>query len=128
MEFYRLPIAHVRKDTRDAVVVELGVPESLREAFAFTQGQYLTVRAAIDGAEERRSYSICTSPFSGKLRVAIKRVDDGVFSSWRMARCARAMNLKLPYRRGASSCRSNRKAGAIILRSLRAAGSPRCSR
>lgn len=82
MEFYTLPIAHVRKDTRDAVVVEFGVPENLREAFAFTQGQYLTLRAAIDGAEERRSYSICASPFSGKLRVAIKRVDDGVFSSW----------------------------------------------
>ncbi len=82
MEFYRLPIQHVRKDTRDAVVVELGVPEDLCEAFAFTQGQYLTVRAAIAGQEERRSYSICTSPFSGKLRVAIKRVDDGIFSSW----------------------------------------------
>lgn len=82
MEFYKLPIAHVRKDTRDAVVVEFGVPEDLREAFAFTQGQYLTVRAAVAGQEERRSYSICASPFSGKLRVAIKRVDDGVFSSW----------------------------------------------
>jgi ring-1,2-phenylacetyl-CoA epoxidase subunit PaaE len=82
MEFYKLPIAHVRKDTRDAVVVEFGVPENLREAFAFTQGQYLTLRTAIAGQEERRSYSICASPFSGKLRVAIKRVDDGVFSSW----------------------------------------------
>jgi len=82
MEFYKLPIQHVRKDTRDAVVVELGVPESVREAFAFTAGQYLTVRAAIGGKDERRSYSICTSPLSGKLRVAIKRVDDGVFSSW----------------------------------------------
>jgi ring-1,2-phenylacetyl-CoA epoxidase subunit PaaE len=82
MEFYKLPIRHVRKDTRDAVVVEFGVPEDLREAFAFTQGQYLTLRSTIDGEEHRRSYSICASPHSGRLRVAIKRVDDGIFSSW----------------------------------------------
>ncbi|HTX57182.1 MAG TPA: 2Fe-2S iron-sulfur cluster-binding protein [Candidatus Acidoferrales bacterium] len=82
MEFFRLPVWHVRKDTRDAVVVEFAVPPHLRDTFAFTQGQYLTLRAPIGGAEERRSYSICANPQSGRLRVAIKRVDDGVFSSW----------------------------------------------
>jgi ring-1,2-phenylacetyl-CoA epoxidase subunit PaaE len=82
MQFHRLPIRHVRKDTRDAIVVEFVVPPSLRETFAFTQGQYLTLRRAIEGEEQRRSYSICASPRSGRLRVAIKRVDDGAFSSW----------------------------------------------
>jgi ring-1,2-phenylacetyl-CoA epoxidase subunit PaaE len=82
MEFHRLPVARVRKETRDAVVVEFGVPPDLRSTFDFTQGQYLTLRTSLDGREERRSYSICTSPRSGTLRVAIKRVDDGVFSSW----------------------------------------------
>jgi len=82
MDFYKLPVWHVRKDTRDAVVVEFAVPDELRETFAFTQGQYLTLRAPLEGEEQRRSYSICASPRSGKLRVAIKRVDDGVFSSW----------------------------------------------
>jgi len=82
MEFHRLPVRHVRKDTRDAIVVEFAVPESLRDAFTFTQGQYLTLRRAIEGEEQRRSYSICASPRSGRLRVAIKRVDDGAFSSW----------------------------------------------
>lgn len=82
MEFHRLPVAHVRKETRDAIVVEFAVPERLREHFTFTQGQYLTLRSTIDSKEERRSYSICASPRSGALRVAIKRVEDGVFSSW----------------------------------------------
>jgi ring-1,2-phenylacetyl-CoA epoxidase subunit PaaE len=82
MDFYPLPIREIRKDTRDAVVVEFSVPESLRETFAFTQGQYLTLRTTIDGDEHRRSYSICSSPRAGRLRVAIKRVDDGVFSTW----------------------------------------------
>jgi ring-1,2-phenylacetyl-CoA epoxidase subunit PaaE len=82
MDFHRLPVAQVRKETRDAIVVEFDVPDALRETFGFTQGQYLTLRTTIDGREERRSYSICTSPHSGTLRVAIKRVEDGVFSRW----------------------------------------------
>jgi ring-1,2-phenylacetyl-CoA epoxidase subunit PaaE len=79
MDFYKLPIRHVRKDTRDAVVVEFAVPAHLRDSFAYTQGQYLTLRTRIEGEEHRRSYSICASP---RLRVAIKRVEDGIFSSW----------------------------------------------
>lgn len=82
MEFFKLPIGHVRKDTRDAIVLEFDVPPHLRETFAFTAGQYLTLRTTIDGEEHRRSYSICVSPHSGKLRVAVKRVEDGVFSTW----------------------------------------------
>ncbi len=82
MDFYKLPVRHVRKDTRDAIVVEFAVPAHLRDTFAYTQGQYLTLRTTIDGEEHRRSYSICASPRSGRLRVAIKRVEDGVFSSW----------------------------------------------
>ena len=82
MKFYSLPIREVRKETRDAVVVEFDVPEHLQDEFAFKQGQYLTLRAHIDGNEERRSYSICSSPLGRKLRVAIKRADDGLFSAW----------------------------------------------
>jgi ring-1,2-phenylacetyl-CoA epoxidase subunit PaaE len=82
MEFHPLPIAQVRKETRDAIVVEFDVPPALREAFSYAHGQYLTLRTTIDGEEERRSYSICASPRSGALRVAIKRVEDGRFSGW----------------------------------------------
>ncbi len=95
MRFHSLSVRDVRRETRDAVVVELDVPEDARDAFSFTQGQYLTLRSAIDGNEERRSYSICSSPLSGRLRVAIKRVDDGLFSSWAHATLAPGMQLEV---------------------------------
>lgn len=93
MRFHKLPIREVRKETRDAVVVEFDVPERLQDEFAFKQGQYLTVRARIEGNEERRSYSICSSPLGRKLRIAIKRADDGLFSTWAHAALAPGMQL-----------------------------------
>jgi ring-1,2-phenylacetyl-CoA epoxidase subunit PaaE len=93
VKFHRLSIRDVRKETRDAISVEFDVPPELLDEFAFTQGQYLTLRATIDGREERRSYSICASPLARRLRVAIKRVDDGAFSAWAHDALARGASL-----------------------------------
>ncbi|MGH7737626.1 MAG: 2Fe-2S iron-sulfur cluster-binding protein [Candidatus Tyrphobacter sp.] len=93
MKFHRLTIKDVRAETRDAIAVEFDVPPGLRNEFAFTQGQYLTLRTMFDGALERRSYSICSSPLDDRLRVAIKRVDDGRFSAWAHATLAPGMTL-----------------------------------
>ncbi|WP_442592428.1 1,2-phenylacetyl-CoA epoxidase subunit PaaE [Parapusillimonas sp. JC17] len=81
-QFYSLKVASVAKNTRDAVVVTFDVPSDLNDRFSFRPGQYLTLRANIDGEELRRSYSICASPSDRQLRVAIKRLNDGAFSSW----------------------------------------------
>src|SRR5690606_22419127 len=81
-QFHSLKVASVARNTRDAVVVTFEVPETLSEAFAFRPGQYLTLRTFIDGKELRRSYSICAAPSDRQLRVAIKRLNDGAFSSW----------------------------------------------
>jgi ring-1,2-phenylacetyl-CoA epoxidase subunit PaaE len=75
-------VSAVRPTTRDAVVVSFEVPEHLRERFRFTEGQFLTIEAPIDGERVRRSYSICAAPSEGELRIAIKRVAEGRFSSW----------------------------------------------
>src|SRR5882672_8807551 len=80
--FHSLTVADVRRDTRDAVVLSLGVPRELKDTFCFTQGQHLTVRATIQGEEVRRSYSICSAVQDGSLRIAVKRVPGGLFSSW----------------------------------------------
>jgi ring-1,2-phenylacetyl-CoA epoxidase subunit PaaE len=80
--FHPLEVLEVRKDTRDAVIVTLRPREADASAFDFTQGQYLTFRRAFDGVELRRSYSICAGRDEGVLRVGIKRVDGGAFSTW----------------------------------------------
>ena len=80
--FEALRIADIRQETADTVSVALDVPDSQGARFAFQPGQYLTLRAWLDGTELRRSYSICSGLDDGELRVAIKRVDDGRFSAW----------------------------------------------
>ncbi|WP_028082019.1 1,2-phenylacetyl-CoA epoxidase subunit PaaE [Solimonas soli] len=81
-KFHALRVASCRPETRDAIVVTFEVPEEQREAFRFTQGQHLTLRSIFEGEEIRRSYSICAAPDEGVLQVAIKRVPDGLFSTW----------------------------------------------
>src|SRR5262245_19395911 len=80
--FHRLTIADRRRETPYAVVVTFDVPPDLAEHYRFTQGQFLTLRADVDGAEVRRSYSICSAANEGRLSVAIKRVDGGTFSTY----------------------------------------------
>lgn len=81
-QFHPLTVSKVKHETRDAVCVTFDVPSALKETFAFRQGQYLTLRATIDGDEVRRSYSICSAVQDDQLRVAIKRTPGGQFSSW----------------------------------------------
>jgi ring-1,2-phenylacetyl-CoA epoxidase subunit PaaE len=80
--FHRLTISDVRRETPDAVSLAFAVPERLARAYRFLPGQYLTPRAAIGGAEIRRSYSICSGLDDGELRVAVKRVAGGAFSNF----------------------------------------------
>lgn len=80
--FHPLQVTEIRRDTRDAVVVTLQPRAEDHAAFQYTQGQYLTFRRLFDGEELRRSYSICTGLDEGVLKVGIKRVDGGWFSTW----------------------------------------------
>jgi ring-1,2-phenylacetyl-CoA epoxidase subunit PaaE len=78
--FHSAKVLEVRRETADCVSVALEVPNA--ETFSFVPGQYLTLRRTINGQEVRRSYSLCSSPLSGELRVAIKQVEQGIFSTW----------------------------------------------
>jgi ring-1,2-phenylacetyl-CoA epoxidase subunit PaaE len=80
--FHSLDVVDVRRETRDAVVVTLKPRDEDAPLFDFTQGQYLTFRRKFDDDELRRSYSICAGKDEGCLRVGIKRVDGGAFSTW----------------------------------------------
>ena len=81
LRFYELKISEIRQETPDCVSVLLEVPDDLKEAFIFQPGQYLTFRTSLTGQEVRRSYSICAAPAEGELRVAIKAVQGGKFST-----------------------------------------------
>lgn len=81
-KFHTLTIREVRPETRDTVSVAFAVPEDLRDSFCYTQGQHLVMRTRIDGEEVRRSYSICSAVSDNDLRVAIKRIPGGMFSSF----------------------------------------------
>ena len=75
--FHALRVAAIEELTDDSVALTFEVPEALAEAFAWLPGQHLNIRG---GDDVRRSYSICTSPSSGRLRIGVKRLPGGAFS------------------------------------------------
>ena len=80
--FESLKVIDVRKETPDCVSILFDVPTDLKEKFAFIPGQYLTLKTDIDSEDIRRSYSICSAPYEDELRVAIKKVEGGKFSTY----------------------------------------------
>ena len=80
--FYPLRVTEVRRETRDSVVVTLVPKDEHKQLFDFIQGQYLTFRTTIDGEDVRRTYSICSAVQDHTLRVGIKKVAGGRFSTW----------------------------------------------
>jgi len=80
--FHKLRVTEVAPLTDDSAAVTLAVPADLRDEFAYLPGQHVTVRAVVGGRDVRRPYSICADAASGKLRLAIKRIPGGVFSTY----------------------------------------------
>jgi ring-1,2-phenylacetyl-CoA epoxidase subunit PaaE len=80
--FYKLSVKNIQRETAKAISISFDVPENLKKIFQFKAGQYITLKTKIDGVEVRRDYSLCESPKSGELKVAIKEVQDGTFSAY----------------------------------------------
>lgn len=81
LSFQQLPVCSLHRDA-EALIVGFKVPEALAGTFAFTAGQYLTLRTIRDGQDLRRSYSICSAPGGPVLRVGIRLLPGGAFSGW----------------------------------------------
>lgn len=81
-EFHALRVAEVKRETLDAVSIRFEVPDSMRDKFAFEPGQYLTLRTELGNEDVRRNYSVCSSPLDGELRVAVKMLAGGAFSTY----------------------------------------------
>jgi ring-1,2-phenylacetyl-CoA epoxidase subunit PaaE len=86
--FHPLEVAEVRRLTADAVEVTFAVPPELGAEYDYLPGQYVALRAELEGHERRRSYSLCRPPQRpaagqpGQISVAIKRDIGGLFSTW----------------------------------------------
>ena len=80
MKFYPATISNIYRTTDDSVVLTFDTQNN--HDIKFLAGQYITLRAIINGEEVRRSYSICSAPHDQVLKVGIKRLDGGVFSTF----------------------------------------------
>ncbi|MEO0571825.1 MAG: ferredoxin--NADP reductase [Bacteroidota bacterium] len=81
-DFYTLAVSSVAPLTPNAVALTFNVPDTLKEKFNFIAGQYITVKKTLNGSEIRRAYSISSSPSSGKLTIGIKKIQNGIFSTY----------------------------------------------
>lgn len=83
LKFYLLKIKNLTRETHDTVSISFEIPNDLKSTFAYKQGQYLTLKVPVNGVENRRAYSICSSPVNDTdLTIAVKKVDDGVVSRY----------------------------------------------
>ncbi len=82
MHFEKLTVTDIRRETGDCISIAFNIPAELQHRFRFIQGQYITLKTTLDGEEIRRSYSICSSPLDHELRIAVKKVEGGKFSTY----------------------------------------------
>ena len=80
--FHTVQVKEIQKTTSNCSVITLDIPEELEETFQYKQGQYITFKALIDDEEIRRSYSLCSSPTEHAWKVAVKKIEDGRFSTY----------------------------------------------
>lgn len=81
-KFHSIKVADIYKETKDCTVITFDIPEELKSEFQYKQGQHLTLRTNINGNEVRRSYSLCSSPIENKWQVAVKQINEGLFSTF----------------------------------------------
>ena len=82
VHFEKLRIKQIKKETPDCVSIVFDIPEELQQHFSYKHGQHLTMRTFINDEEVRRSYSLCSSPLDKEWRVAVKKAESGLFSTF----------------------------------------------
>ncbi len=80
--FHRLKVIDVREETNDCTSIELEVPRGLRKEFRYGAGQHIIFKKDFDGEDIRRTYSLCSDPFSREWRVCVKQIPEGKFSTF----------------------------------------------
>ena len=78
--FYSLIVKNITPKTRDCITISFNIPSDLKETFKFKAGQYLTIKHKINGEDVRRSYSICSDPYTDSHTIAIKKIQYLVYN------------------------------------------------
>jgi ring-1,2-phenylacetyl-CoA epoxidase subunit PaaE len=81
-KFHFIKIQDIYKETKDCSVITFEIPQEFQQEYHYKPGQHLTLKAIINGKEERRSYSLCSSPLENKWKVAVKKINGGLFSTY----------------------------------------------
>lgn len=99
VSFNTLTVADVEPLTEDAVAITFAIPDELTNTYRFLPGQHIAVRADINGQDVRRTYSICADAASNRLRIGVKRIEGGLFSSFATTtlRAGDALDVAPPY-------------------------------
>jgi ring-1,2-phenylacetyl-CoA epoxidase subunit PaaE len=82
VHFHSLTISKINRETPDCVSISFSIPPNLSKEFQFKQGQTIAVKTKINNQDIRRNYSICSSPLDNELKIAVKRIADGIFSNY----------------------------------------------
>ena len=82
LHFHKLTVKDIKQETPDCVSVSFDIPADKEKDFIFSHGQNVTIKINEEGEEFRRSYSICSSPLENELRIAVKKVPGGLFSTF----------------------------------------------
>ncbi len=81
-KFHLLTIKEIRQETPNAVSILFDIPVELKNDYQFKAGQYLNIKHTIGKNQLRRAYSICSTPTSGDIRIVVKNVENGLFSTY----------------------------------------------
>jgi ring-1,2-phenylacetyl-CoA epoxidase subunit PaaE len=80
--FHNLKVKAVKQETKDAISLTFDIPSEKSDIFNYKQGQYITLRFYLNEKEERRAYSMSSSPLDNRLTVTVKRIENGLVSNW----------------------------------------------
>ncbi len=94
-KFYDLKIETVNRETAKAISIKFEIPEHLRSEFRFDAGQYITIKTLLKGEEIRRDYSLCTNPRKEDIKVVVKEVENGFFSSYANSELSAGVKLEV---------------------------------
>ena len=108
-EFHSINIKEIKQETLDSVSISFNIPKELKPKYTFIAGQYIILKMVLDNKEIKRAYSICSSPNSGELVIAIKRVKGGEFSVFATTKLTKETNLEIGIPEGRFILKTNSK-------------------